>query len=163
MLREKENQIKEILNYDLKTGIFTWIAPTQGNRIQGKQAGYVTSLGYRVIEIDGTPVRANRLAWWWITGSWPEKEIDHKNQDKLDDRFENLRDVSASINCHNRKQYNQEEKSGQLPMGVYIRKGKRGVKYRAMIGVDGKLRNLGTYSTPEEAEAAYLKEKVKYV
>lgn len=158
-----DSSIKEKLSYDPETGIFTWTAPTKGNRIQGNQAGSVTSQGYRSIEIDGNQIRSNRLAWWWITGHWPEKEIDHKNQNKLDDRFENLRDVSASVNCHNRKQYNQKEKSGQLPMGVYLRKGKLGDKYRAMIGVEGKLKHLGTFSTPEEAETVHLKEKVKYV
>lgn len=92
----------------------------------------------------------------------PEFEIDHINQIKLDDSLKNLRDVDPSTNCHNRKQYNRADKAGKLPMGVYIRDTASDTKFRAIIGVNGKTKHLGTFHTPEEAEIAYNKEKLKY-
>lgn len=155
------DKIKEDLAYDPDTGIFRWKS-TKGRRISGNIAGCVSTLGYRYIYYEGKSYRACRLAWFFSYGKMPEFEIDHINQIKLDDSLKNLRDVDPSTNCHNRKQYNRAGKAGKLPMGVYIRETASGTKFRAIIGVNGKTKHLGTFHTPEEAEIAYNKEKLKY-
>jgi hypothetical protein len=84
-----------------------------------------------------------------ITGADGSDIVDHINGNSLDNRRENLRIVSASINCANR----------QYEPGV---SGYRGVhpsakpgRWRARIKSGGPLRTLGTFASPEEAALAY--------
>lgn len=77
----------------------------------------------------------------------PEKlVIDHKNRDPMDNRRENLRLVTHRQNCLNTSHAKGYTK---LANG----------KYRAIIKVNGKAIELGHWSTPEEARAAYLTAK----
>lgn len=89
---------KEKLDYDPATGVFTWKA----NFHRGKEAGGSCSQGYRRIKIDGKLYTGHRLAWAWVHGEEPPAEIDHINQDKSDNRIENLRDGANSVNFVNR-------------------------------------------------------------
>ncbi len=75
---------------------------------------------------------------------------DHINQNKLDNRSENLRTCSKSNNSRNRgKQRNNT--SGYKGV-VYHGSSK---KWRAQIITDNKYRNLGHYVTKREAALAY--------
>lgn len=38
-----------------------------------------------------------------MTGEWPKEQIDHANRDRLDDRWNNLREATWSDNMANRK------------------------------------------------------------
>ena len=57
--------------------------------------GYITSDGYRVIEVKGKQYPADRLVWLYVTGELPEGEIHHVNGDLLDNRRENLIDATG--------------------------------------------------------------------
>ncbi len=155
--REK---LKELFDYDPKTGDLVWRHrdrskfPTDRsfgtfNTLRaGRVAGNIDCLdGYRKIGIDGCLYRAHRLVWLLAYGSWPEAEIDHINQSKADNRLENLRVVSRSENERN-KPLRRDNASGTP--GVY----RRGSKWRAQIGVGGRLLRLGTFGTKDEAVAA---------
>lgn len=88
----------------------------------------------------------------------PEGEVDHINLNRLDNRRANLRVCSHLVNCQNRApQVNNT--SGFA--GVTWDKG-RG-KWRAQIGVCGKMRNLGRYDTKAEAAAAYQRAKAEAI
>lgn len=54
-----------------------------------------------------------------------------------------------------------KKKKNDLPIGVYYDKEKK--KYRSEIDIKGKAKKLGTFNTPEEAEAVYLKAKSEYI
>lgn len=75
------------------------------------------------------------------------KMCDHKNGDGLDNRRTNLRPVTHSQNNMNKAIF-QKNKSG-IP-GVRLKRG----KWEASIGVDGKCKYLGTFSTKEKAAKA---------
>ena len=80
--------------------------------------------------------------------------VDHKNNDGLDCRRENLRTATRAQNCRNRPKH-RNNTSGYK--GVF----KSGRSWRAMIRVDGKLVCLGSFDTTIEAARVYDSEAVK--
>lgn len=107
--------------------------------------------GYAFISYKSCKLPIHRIVYLLLGGTLGSKDspIDHKNQDKLDNRIENLRLTTVSKNNAN-KSY-KPNKSGYR--GVYPSK-----KYWiARISVSGKVKTLGSYTTKEEAAFAYNK------
>jgi hypothetical protein len=146
-----QERLKDVLNYDPETGVFVWIKQASSNALIGSVAGTPHSEGYCHIQIDGAKILAHRLAWLYMTGAFPPNDIDHIDRNPANNRFANLRAVTKSENQHNRKK-NRTNTSGFK--GVYYQKS-RG-KWKANIGLNGVIKHLGTFFTPEEASAAYL-------
>ena len=90
MSRITSSKLRQILNYDPETGVFTWKQTDMFHpRLKGKQAGYLKA-GYRQIEINKTVYRASHLAWLYVHRYWPERGITHLG-DPADDRISNLK------------------------------------------------------------------------
>lgn len=138
-------ELKDLLNYDPETGLFTW---RFGRRkaAAGAVAGYLNELGYVRIRIFGKPYAAGRLAYFYMTGSWPANEIDHMNGDSSNNSWANLRDVTGEWNEQNKGPSSSRNATGF--MGVTQHKN----GFVASI-------KLGTFSTPEEAHDAYIRAK----
>ena len=147
-------RLREVLHYDPETGIFTRLVRT-AQRVQvGDTAGCKGLRGCLLIMVDRRLYQAHRLAWLYVHGVWPANHIDHIDGNPANNRIENLRDVSHSVNMQNMRKAKSTNKSTGV-MGVY-RIGKR---FQAKIVVDRKVRHLGMFDTPELAHAAYLAEK----
>lgn len=58
-------------------------------------------MGYERISCGSTSVMTHRLAWFLYHGEWPDKLVDHIDQDKLNNRIENLRLADARENALN--------------------------------------------------------------
>lgn len=164
--------VRSILNYDPKTGLFTWkhrsadtfelaarhsreqIARLWNPRYAGKPAGHCDSYGYHQIKINSVYYLAHRMAWLFIHGEWPEKEMDHINGNRADNRLVNLRLCSRMQNMANsgRKSTN---KSGYK--GVYLKARHTKKRWASQIRAGGKQITLGYFDTPEAAHAAYVK------
>ena len=87
-------RLKFVLRYDPVTGYFTWIACV-GNRVRlGTRAGCINNKGYRTIRIDGILYYEHALAYFYMTGRWAEPTVDHRNECKSDNRWENLREAT---------------------------------------------------------------------
>ena len=83
--------LQKFLSYNPKTGHFYWRAATAWhNQFENERAGYLSGSGHRLITIRGKSFRADHIAWLFVHGSWPDKELKHCNEDLLDDRIENL-------------------------------------------------------------------------
>ena len=144
--------LKNHLHYDPETGVFTrrkkW-----GNRPAGGPIGCVNRHGYLQISVAGRCYTAQRLAWFYVHGRWPDGVIDHINRIRNDNRFCNLRCVTQSHNALNTEYTNNKHKV-------------RGVTYiapwRATIQVNGKRIKLGSFHTIEEAVAARKAAEQKY-
>lgn len=145
-------RLREVLNYDPGTGAFEWRIDNGGSAA-GEPAGRVRADGYVAIWIDGKPYRGHRLAWLYMHGEWPAKQIDHINGMRSDNRFSNLRDVSQQTNIQNKRIANRNNKANLL--GVSFHAG----RWEAFISHNRKSVYLGRFSTPEQAHDAYVRAK----
>lgn len=103
--------------------------------------------------------RLHTFVWWLHNDIYPRVPLlDHKDGNRLNNRYENLREVTISQNAKNHKEY-KNNTSGHS--GVYEVKN----YYCASINVNGKRIYLGGYNTynlavqaREDAEKKYWKE-----
>lgn len=146
-------RLREALDYNPLTGEFRWLVTLSNRAPAGKLAGTIEPRdGYRKISVDGVDYRAGRLAFLWMTGQWPDPEVDHINRVAGDDRWENLREATRSQNNGNvgRRSHNT---SGLK--GVFASSSKKN-PWCARIFIKKCARYLGTFRTQEEAHAAYM-------
>lgn len=153
-------QLQGILSYNPKTGAFQYRVK-RGAQNAGTVAGGKMVRGNWSIGINYKRYSAHRLAWLYMTGIWPENEIDHIDGNPLNNRWDNLREVTGAQNKQNYRRPRIDNKSGYL--GVYLHgKNKNGSdRWRARINLDGKAVHLGLFDTPQEAHAAYVEAKRK--
>lgn len=81
--------VRGLFAYDALTGNLTWKI-NRGRRAKaGDLAGTVDSHGYVTVTVGGRKVQAHRLAWFYVTGRWPEGKIHPKDNDKQNLAFGN--------------------------------------------------------------------------
>lgn len=84
--------LREVLRYSPSTGRFVWRVKPGKNMTAGTTAGCLSKeSGYVLIGVGGRLYRAHRLAWLYMTGTWPEALVDHRNRVRSDNRWANLR------------------------------------------------------------------------
>jgi hypothetical protein len=151
-----QEELKRVLKYDCKTGVFTWRV-NGGKAIKGNVAGS-PGRGYIHIGVGGKRYRAHRLAWIYVHGRPPAGDIDHKNGCCSDNRLCNLRVCQPGCKKHNQQNQRRPHKGNKSGfLGVSFSRETN--NWRAFIHYDGKLRNLGGFSTPEKAHQKYLEAK----
>jgi len=139
--------LKAYLHYDQDTGVFTCLK-AWGSKPAGRVLNSKNKHGYVQISVAGTSYTAQRLAWFYVHGKWPDGVVDHINRVRDDNRLCNLRCVNRSVNA-----LNTEYAKGKSKV--------RGVTYvppwKATITVNGKRKTLGRFHTLEEAAVARKK------
>jgi hypothetical protein len=143
-------RVRHLLSYDQETGVLSWRFARRG--ISAGPAGAIAKNGYVYVCVDGGHYLAHRLAWLYVTGSWPDGVIDHRNGVRTDNRWSNLRDVSVAVNAQHRVGVRTNNTSGVIGVSWYA----RSQKWRARIWANGRLHLLGLFSDLAEAEKAYL-------
>jgi hypothetical protein len=147
------DQLREILSYDPETGRLTRLVTTGTRSRAGQEPGWSNACGYREMKIDGRCYLAHRIVWLYVHGEWPAADIDHINGDRMDNRLANLRDVSRSVNCQNKKKARSDNSTGFLGVS------RLGDEYVAQIFVNGRNIKIGQFETPEFSHQAYLAAK----
>lgn len=146
-------RLRELVGYSEETGVFVWKVGRGGAKV-GAVAGAPTPYGYITFKVDGVNYQAHRLAWLYVHGKWPGPHVDHRNGVRSDNRIDNLRDVSRTVNNQNQRAPHKNNRAGFL--GVATTKWGR---YQATISAFGKKHNLGNFASAEEASAAYAAAK----
>ncbi|MDN8047581.1 HNH endonuclease [Burkholderia multivorans] len=143
-------RLRELLAYDPVTGKFTWrMRPS--NRVHvGDEAGHVGGNGYVQIRVDGAMYQAHRLAWLYVTGRWPVRFLDHRDLDRSNNRFVNLREANDEQNAANSPR-RRHGHVGLKGVGYHRSTG----RYRARIRRGNREYHLGLFDTPEAAHRAY--------
>jgi hypothetical protein len=124
----------------------------------GKNAGKIaggtnSSHGYRDVKIEGKLYLAHRIIYLHCHGYLPAV-IDHIDNDKLNNRVENLRPATKAENGYNSK-LSKVNTSGIK--GVSWHKATQ--KWQVVMKANGKQIWLGCYSDIKDAEAAAKKNR----
>lgn len=151
-----QERLKQVIQYNLTTGVFTWRTPTAKWIKKNSVAGYKHHSGYIHIKIDEKNYLAHRLAFLYVEGVFPISCVDHMNGDPGDNRWCNIRHTNLSQNQANSKK-RRDNISGTK--GVYlINNGPK--KYVAQIRHKGVCYYLGVFKTVNEASQAYKEKAV---
>jgi len=107
--------LRRCFRYNKQTGTLTWkrrprefFKNVAGWRNANREAAghavsYVQSGGYISVKINGVSYQVQRVIWRMVTGKDPlSKDVDHKNTNKTDNRWANLRLATPSQTMHNR-------------------------------------------------------------
>jgi hypothetical protein len=142
-------RLQELLAYEPETGLFRWRVDKNRGRA-GAVAGTILSpkRPYLIIGVDDRRFLAHRLAWFYMTGKWPESGIDHVNGEQSDNRWANLREATQSQNSGNGRAKSTNTSGFK---GVFPKDG----KWVASIMVDGDRIWLGRWNTAEDAAQVY--------
>lgn len=143
-------EIKEALTYDPISGVLYF--KDTGLPIKTHN----TCQGYFGVSYDGVSYLAHRLIFLLVDGTLPEKDVDHINGIKTDNRFSNLRKVTRQQNTFNRsKNLNKD-----LPKNVYLHKPSG--RYQVKMKINKETRHFGYYDDLELAEFVAQEVQAKY-
>lgn len=162
--------LNELLDYNPKTGTLTWNPRDRkwftsdgyhrqwNNRYAGREAfSSRNGHGYRQGNIFKIKLQAHRVIWLMMTGEEPEC-IDHINGIRDDNRWNNLRASSRSLNGRNHT-LNKRNSTGFNGVGIERKSGRYFAKIR---GHDKQDIWLGYFPNPEVAHKAIEATKANY-
>lgn len=145
----------EYLSYNEMDGTITW-KKQKGAAAKGSLAGY-EGIKYCQIRINKKLYGLHRIVWLMNYGALPRPHVDHIDHNGLNNRIENLREVSHQDNFKNRP-LTKNNTSGQC--GVYFCKERK--KWAAFIRVSGKMKALGRTTKFEDAVKLRKNAEEKY-
>jgi len=93
-------ELLEVMDYDPITGIFIW-KKCRKPQLNGKPVGYSCRKGYLLTEVANQKYFLHKLAWYYVTGSYPTGIIDHIDTDKTNNKINNLREATINQNVWN--------------------------------------------------------------
>jgi hypothetical protein len=149
---------RDLLSYDPTTGLLTWrVKPLYRPIKPGDVAGHVMKRGYLTVTIAGQAYYGHRLCWLIHHGEWPDRELDHVNGVRTDNRIENLRPATRSQNSQNRGATAKRNKSGLLGVAW----DEQAQKWQVKLTLNGKVTWVGRYSDKGQAAEAYREAKTR--
>lgn len=148
----------ELIDYDPFTGIMKSKIDRATLKI-GDVIGSINSkTGYLRASIDGKEYYQHRLAFLLITGKWPTKEIDHIDENKTNNSWNNLREATRSQNESNKK---KSIVNASPYKGVFFRRRNKYNPWESFIKSNNKQIYLGSFPTAEEANKVYIEASIK--
>ncbi len=148
--------LKSLLDYNPEKGELYFKVKRPGKRI-GQRVGSIDKKGYRRTKLCGRFYQEHILIWFYETGEWPSKQIDHIDRNKSNNRFSNLR-----LATNREQQGNIGESKANTSGYRGVTKSKTKGKWIAQIMNLGKVHYLGTFATKEEAREAYKEAALRF-
>lgn len=142
--------LRTIASYDPVTGLFVRNLSVS-NIKKGSVIGCASKNGYLRGRINGTLYYIHRLAWLYVTGKWPDFDIDHKDGNVKNNAWENLREATRSENKEN---ITKHSNSNSGIRNVYF--DKNSCKWQVKIMKGYKSKSFGYFSTIEDASEAAI-------
>lgn len=93
----------------------------------------------------------------WLTDCPKGMQVDHFNHNTLDNTNENMRIVTRKQNRQNQEAVRSDSTTGMRNISCY-----RGTKWRVRLNVDGKVKEIGYFDSPDEAIVAERVARAKY-
>lgn len=143
------NYIKTYTRYDREEGKLYWAVPRRGASV-GKEISNI-NFGYNRIFINKKPYKVHRIIYMLENPDQDitNKDIDHIDGNRNNNKINNLRVLSRSENLKNRSRLNKNNKTGCI--GVYECTNKTTYRYKAYITHNKKLISLGYYNDIDTA------------
>ena len=142
-----QQQLKEYLEY--RDGHLWWIKKSARCIKIGQQFGSYHDKGYRQGWFKGKMYKEHRLIWLIVYGRLPDKDLDHINGVKDDNRIGNLREATKSENLYNKKGIGGSSKYKGVSFNKQLQ------KYVAYASLNKKRYHLGTFECEIAAAKAY--------
>jgi len=141
-----QQELKELVNYDKDTGIFTWKKRTSNRVKVGDAIGNLHNCGYVEMSVGGKRYLAHRIAWLYMYGYIPQL-IDHIDGNKQNNKICNLREATYQSNVYNSK-IRSDNKSGVRCVSW----NKKRNSWEVRLKIDGKLKHYGDYKDLSDAK-----------
>lgn len=144
-----QTYLKQLLDYDSDTGLFLWKTRRSNVAKKGWFSGTQRPEGYLSISIDRKIYLAHKLAWLWVYGDIPPI-LDHIDENKSNNKINNLRLSNKSLNGLNQSKPHKDSK--QLYRGISQT---NSGKWMAKYCLNSKQIYLGSFDTEQEAALVY--------
>ncbi len=146
-----QDRLREVSHYNQSTGIFTRLVATSNACKVGDTMGSLSTDGYVEFHVDSKLYLAHRLAFLYVNGYMPENIVDHKDGNKSNNVWTNIRHATQVCNQQNQK--NRSTNTSGF-VGVTYRKSDK--KWAAQVGFKYKTIPLGLWPTRLDAALARL-------
>lgn len=152
-----QEKIKDLLFYNNCDGLFYWKKDINNSLKKGSIAGTISN-GRCSIKLDNTTYLASRLVWIYFNKKINENMvIDHIDHNPLNNKIENLREVSIA---NNNKNHSKHKNNTSGCTGVCWSRKKN--KWIAKIGVNNKVIEIGKFILFEDAIQARKDAELEY-
>jgi hypothetical protein len=155
---ELYDYVRSHFDYDEETGDLIWmkVDNPRSNRVLGKRVGSLNGHGYLRTTVNKKSFQVHSLVWLWHNKVLPKHEIDHINRNPLDNRIENLRDVThqANLSNSNMEERKNKSKTGYVGVGKYTNPITGITYWTATVSKFGKKAKTVYKKTLEEAVLA---------
>jgi hypothetical protein len=148
-----QERLKEVLDYNIDTGMFTWKEEHNPKIRDHLMAGTTRKDGYVLIGIDKKRYYSHRLAWLYITGK-NGNIIDHVDMNPSNNSFNNLRNTTMTGNSRNRQKPRSDNQSSSDTPGVAFNKNNN--SWRVRIKLNKKTIEGGSYKDYSVAKLVCL-------
>ena len=151
-----QDQVKQMFDYH-EDGFLIWKVANSRRIKTGDVAGsFCKSTGYFTVFINGVNYQLHRIIFLWHHGYLPENDTDHEDQNPINNKVENLREISRSCNSINSKLMSNNTSGVK---GVSWVKSKS--KWISRIHQNGKTELLGYFLEFTDAVKARYKKEVE--